>query len=295
MSTSAPRLLSIPSLLLGATLWGVIWYPYRLLQEAGVGGALSSFASYLFPLLLVGPFLLRGAVFGRGNTGWLIGLALSAGWTNLAFVLAVIEGEVMRVTLLFYLAPVWTIFAARLLLGERLSRTGAGIMALSFAGALVMLWPEGGGWPLPANQPEWLALSAGLAFAVSNVITRKLEAVDNRAKSLTIWLGVGMLAGVATLLQGVSLTAFVQTAPISVWGLIAAIGITLGVMTLAVQYGLTHLPANQAILIMLFELVAAAVSSYFLAAEAMGMREWLGSLMIIVGGLLSARVSNASH
>ena len=38
-------------------------------------------------------------------------------------------------------------------------------MALSLGGAVVMLWRPEFGLPLPQNQAEWLALSAGLMFA----------------------------------------------------------------------------------------------------------------------------------
>ncbi len=47
-------------------------------------------------------------------------------------------------------------------------------------------------------------------------------------------------------------------------------------INLVVQYGLTQTPANHAIVIFLFELVVAALSSWLLAGEAMGLKEWLG-------------------
>jgi len=79
--------------------------------------------------------------------GRLVGILLiiSAGWTNFGYVQAIIEGEVMRVLLLFYLAPLWTVFFAHFLLGERLNRYGYTVIALSLGGALVMLW-----------QPAWV-------------------------------------------------------------------------------------------------------------------------------------------
>ena len=61
----------------------------------------------------------------------LMGLAI--GWSNLAYVLAVLEGEVMRVLLLFYLAPLWTVPIAWILLGEKLDRASSAAMALALA------------------------------------------------------------------------------------------------------------------------------------------------------------------
>jgi drug/metabolite transporter (DMT)-like permease len=273
------RLLPVSGLLFGATMWGLIWYPYRLLQEAGVGGVVSSLASYAIPLLLVIPFLWRHFLTAREHFGWLALLGVAAGWTNMGYVLAVIGGEIMRVVLLFYLAPVWTVIFARWLLGEKLSRWGVLIMTFSFAGALTMLWPDGGGLPLPANQAEWIALSAGATFAFSNVITRK------------VWTGVTVIALAALQFESAPF-AFAEAADNKTWAILLGVGLAIGVMTLAVQYGLSHTSANQAIIIFLFELVVAAIASYFLADEALTLREWAGAVMIIAGSLFSGRVEH---
>lgn len=285
------RLLPVSGLLFGATMWGLIWYPYRLLEEAGVGGVVSSLASYAIPLLLVLPFLWRHFLTAREHFGWLALLGLAAGWTNMGYVLAVIGGEVMRVVLLFYLAPVWTVIFARWLLGEKLSGLGVLIMAFSFAGALTMLWPEGGGLPLPANQAEWIALSAGATFAFSNVVTRKVAGADAWAKSLAIWAGVTVIALAALLLESEPF-AFTDVSNNKTWIILLGVGLAIGAMTLAVQYGLSHTSANQAIIIFLFELVVAAIASYFLADEALSLREWTGAAMIIAGSLFSGQMEH---
>lgn len=283
------RLMPVLGLLFGASMWGLIWYPYRLLQEGGVGGVVSSLASYAIPFVLALPFFWRHLGAARAHLGWLALLGLAAGWTNMGYVLAVIGGEVMRVVLLFYLAPVWTVIFSRWLLGEKLTGSGWLIMAFSFAGALTMLWPQDGGLPLPANQAEWIALSAGATFAFANVITRKVEAADIWAKSLAVWGGVTVVALVA-LLSETRPFAFAASATPALWLLLLGVGLCIGLMTLAVQYGLSHTSANQAIIIFLFELVVAAVASWFLANEALTPREWLGGAMIIAGSLFSGSI-----
>lgn len=285
------RLLPVLGLLFGATLWGLIWYPYRLLQADGVGGVVSSLASYAIPLVLVLPFFWRHMRSARAHIGWLVLLGLAAGWTNMGYVLAVIGGEIMRVVLLFYLAPLWTVMFARWLLGETLSVWGWLIMVFSFAGALIMLWPEGGGLPLPANQAEWIALSAGATFALANVVTRKVSEADIWAKSLAVWGGVTVVALAALAIESRPFE-FVGNASASVWLLLLGVGLAIGLMTLAVQFGLTHTPANQAIIIFLFELVVAAVASWLLANEALTLREWAGGAMIVAGSLFSGHIEH---
>lgn len=287
------RLFPVLALLFGATMWGLIWYPYRLLQDAGVGGVVSSLVSYGVPLALALPFFWKHFYTARAHFGWLALLGLAAGWTNMGYVLAVIDGEIMRVVLLFYLAPVWTVFFARWLLGEKLSALGWGIMTFSFAGALVMLWPQGGGLPLPANQAEWIALSAGMTFALSNVVARKVAEADLWAKVLAIWFGVTVLALIALIFTA-SPFAFAAQAGLPVWLLLVGVWVSIAIMTLAVQFGLSHTPANQAIVIFLFELVVAAISSWFLAQESLSVREWIGVVMIVAGSLLSGKMEKKS-
>ena len=284
------RTLAISSLVYAATLWGLVWYPYRLLEQAGVGGIASSFFSYATPLLLLGWLHGRSLYAARGHWLWLSALGLAAGWTNLAYVLAVLEGEVVRVLLLFYLSPLWTVLFSRFLLHEKLNRAGWAVMALAASGALAMLW-QPGDWPLPANRAEWLALSAGVMFAASNVISRHLDGVAEGAKSVSIWAGVAVLTLIGLWLYPGE-RDFIAHADWNVWLLLVGVGLLIGSMTYAVQYGLARVPANQAIVIFLFELVVAAVAAYYLSNERMGVQEWLGAIMIITASLFSGHMED---
>lgn len=290
---SEPRLhraLAVSSLVYAATLWGLVWYPYRLLGEAGVGGIASSFFSYAIPLAAMGWLHGRALGAARARWAWLAAMGLAAGWTNLAYVLAVLEGEVVRVLLLFYLSPLWTVLFAWLLLREKLNRAGWAVMALAAGGAVVMLW-QPGDWPLPANRAEWLGLSAGLMFAASNVISRHLEGVAEGAKSVSVWMGVTVLTLIGLALYPAELDFMTGTAP-ATWGLLIVVALLIGSMTYAVQYGLARVPANQAIVIFLSELVVAAISAYFLSDERMGVQEWLGAAMIITASLFSGHMED---
>ena len=91
-----------------------------------------------------------------------LAMGLAIGWSNLAYVIGVLEGEVMRVLLLFYLAPLWTVPLAHVLLGERLDARGGAVMAIAIAGAAVMLWHPELGVPWPASRAEWLGRGGGL-------------------------------------------------------------------------------------------------------------------------------------
>lgn len=294
MTTSTPtkNSFAVFGLLFGAACWGVIWYPYRIMQEAGVSGVASSFYTYLIAAV-VGMLLFarhwRGVFNLPQAVYW---LAIVAGWTNLSYVLAVIEGEVMRVMLLFYLSPLWTLILAHFWLKERAGIKGVAVIAISLLGAYIMLW-QPDAFPLPKNHAEWLALSSGIGFALTNVITRKSTHLSLRAKSMAVWLGVILMAAMLMPFQSSPLpepNVFSMTN----WLVMGIIALLLMAATLFVQYGITQIPVTRASVIFLFELVVAAIASYYLANEVMTTHEWIGGSLIILAAISAARASSST-
>ncbi|MDO9010891.1 MAG: DMT family transporter [Gallionella sp.] len=290
--SSKQNVMPIAGILSGALVWGLIWYPYRVLQDAGVSGPLATLITYLLAMLCGGFMLprvwrdLRSQ--NNGVSGWwVVLLVFSAGWANFGYVLAMLQGEVMRVLLLFYLAPVWTILFSQWLLGERLNRYGYLVIALSLSGAFIMLWEPSLGMPLPQNVSEWLGLSAGMGFALSNVVSRRAAHLSVEAKAFSIWFGTALLTAPLLVWQGG--WQLEGIAPQS-WLILGVLGIVLCACSFAVQYGVTHMPANRSMLLFLFELVVAAYASYLLADEAMGARDWLGAILIVSASLLSGKL-----
>ncbi len=287
--SSKQNMMPVVGVLSGALVWGLVWYPYRVLQDNGVSGAMAMTITYLLSML-IGAFMLRRvwherAAFGR----WALLLILSSGWANFGYVLAMLHGEVMRVLLLFYLSPVWTILFSYWLLGERLNRYGYFIVALSLTGAAIMLWKPSLGMPLPQNLSEWMGLSAGMSFALSNVLSRRTESLSVEAKTISVWLGATLLSLPFLLWQG-GLLDRVWAIDQHSWLILGVMSITLCATSYVVQYGVTHMEANRSAVLFLFELVVAAVFSYLLAGEEMGWREWLGAIPIISASLLSGKL-----
>ena len=288
--SSKQNVLPVAGILSGALVWGLIWYPYRALQEIGLSGPLATLITYVLAIFCATVLLPRALRGLPRASWWVVGLVLSAGWANLGYVLAMLHGEVMRVLLLFYLAPLWTIIFSYWLLGEQLNRYGYLVMALSFSGAAIMLWSPQHGLPLPQNISEWIGMSAGMSFALSNVVSRRAAHMNVEAKSCSVLLGTALLTAPLLWWQG---GLSIQLAAIDArsWMILGLLGIALFATSFAVQYGVTHLMSNRAMLLFLFELVVAAISSYFLANESMHLRDWLGALLIVAASLLSGKMN----
>jgi drug/metabolite transporter (DMT)-like permease len=283
-----PALFPVFSLLLAATLWGVIWYPLRLLEAAGLDGLWTTLSIYATAFALGLPLLLRRRAELRQQRGVLLVLALAAGWCNVGFILAVLEGTIVRVLLLFYLSPIWAVLLARVLLGERLSAQARGAFLLAISGALIMLWDPAMGMPWPSEPGDWLAVSAGFGFALSNVAIRQLQQVSVPVKTTVSWTGVLVIVGFMLLFRGALQLPEVGA---GVWlGALALGGIGIVIMTLAVQYGVTHMPVHRSAVILLFELIAGAISAGLLTDEVVRPLEWLGGALIIAAAYWAARL-----
>ncbi len=301
-NSSKQNYLAIFGLLFGAMCWGIIWYPYRIMNDAGVSGIASSFYTYSIAIILGAVLFAKDwrGVFKLPKSA--IWLSIIAGWTNLSYVLAVIDGEVMRVMLLFYLSPLWTLLLAHFWLKEAISKVGFFSIAIAMLGAYIMLADPfnsaANHIPLPQNKAEWLALSAGIGFSFTNVITRKSVHLTLAAKSMLVWVGVASMSlllmpflGDVTLQSNDSLqTEFPDLSffTLNNWLIMGFIAILLMAATLFVQYGVTKIPASRASVLFLFELIVAAIAAYYLANEAMLLNEWIGGGFIIAAGLLAA-------
>jgi drug/metabolite transporter (DMT)-like permease len=291
-SSRLQHTLALLTLFYSATLWGLFWYPFRLLDAMGVDGLTATCIAYVLPALVIGWRYAKNLSQARVYWLWLLILGLTSGWSNVGYVLGMLEGEVMRVLLLFFLSPLWAVLFARVFLGERLNALGWLVISLSLAGAIVMLWQPEGQLPLPSNRAEWLGLSAGVTFALSTVAGRHLGMdVSEGGKTLVVWLGVGALTAVGLLFlpSAAGTHTFTPTA----LALLAGLALAIGSVTYAVQYGIGRIPASQSSVIFLFELVVAAIAAYYLTHERMELREWIGAAMILAASLCSGRMQAA--
>ena len=281
-------LLPVASILLGASLWGVIWYPLRLLEDGGFSGVWLTLTLYATALVASLPFTWRALPEFARRPWLLLLLMLAAGWTNIAFVEAVLQGNILRVLLLFYLSPLWTVIMGRIVLREILSRNALISLLFAMSGALVMLWDQKVGVPWPRDAADWFALSAGFAFALSNVLVRKMDDISVQMKSASVWAGVVLLALIMIPLLQLETP---RLAPGIFAGALALGLFGILVMTVLVQYGVTHLPVHRSAVLALIELVAGALSQQLFTDEIVTVREWAGGALILVGAYLSARAT----
>ena len=267
---------------LSAALWGLWWLPLRALAEAGLTGAAVNAALYGIASLALLPWYWRRR--RRIAAGGLLLLAAGGlfGAALVSWNLALILGEVVRVTLLFYLAPVWATLLALAVLGERVGRLRVISIVLGLAGAAVLLG-FANGLPLPRSAGDWLGLAAGLLFALSVTLVRKGEATSGLEQTLVAFAAAALLS--LLMLPVTPLPGAPIGAAVLAWAALAALAWLLPV-TWLLLWGARFLEPGRVSLLLLLEVAVAAISAALLAGEPFGLREAAGCVLIIGAGAL---------
>lgn len=283
------------ALMVNAFAWGVSWWPFRQLQDMGLHPLWATAMVYLVALVLLlvtQPDAWRSLL--RFPVLW--ALAAAAGLTNVGFNWAVTTGDVVRVVLLFYVMPAWVVLMAWPLLGEKPSRASLLRLTLALAGVVVVLKTPGAAWPWPESLADWLGLMGGAAFALTNILLRKLNHVPQSASMLAMFLG-GTVMTAATALLGMQIGLVSALPAVDMQWLLWVSGLSVVILAgnIGLQYGASRLSANATSIIMLSEVVFASLSAVLLGASEMTVRTLIGGTLILAAAVLSAVQTSKEH
>lgn len=272
--------------LLGASiLWGLSWLPLKHINGMGVGGIGLIFLSYGMLALVFIPFLLKQFFIWKEHKKIMFLIALFGGGANLAFTYAIINGEVIRVMVLFYLLPVWGVAGGRIFLKEKIDRWRYLGVFLAINGAFLIL----GGFEVFNTPPSWIdfiALLSGFFFAMNNLLFRAAQVIPVSSKIGSMFFGCFALAG---LLLAMGMAQF----PIGITGnawlmLVLYAFVWLLLSNIGSQWGVTHMEAGRSSIIIILELITAVLSATLIAGETMSPIEWMGGGLIIMAAFIEA-------
>lgn len=277
------------ALLFNALVWGLSWLPLRHLQEAGLHPVWATMLFFAFGALLIGlwrPGVARAVL----SQPALLVLALVAGLSNATFNWGVATGDVVRVVLLFYLMPLWAALLAKVILHEQITRAAWWRMALALLGAFLVLKPPGQAWPQFGSLSDVLGLLGGMGFAMTNVMLRQQSQQPAVSRAFAMFAGCTLLPG----LLGLCLTwqGLVTPWPAFTWAwgaLVLAMGVVFFASNLALQYGAAKLPVQLTSVLMITEVLFAAVSAALWGEATLTPSVLMGGGLILSAALLAAR------
>ncbi len=274
----------VVALVIASVLWGCTWWPLKQVAALGVSGLPQILVANVVATLLMLPILLRQRVYWCRDWRWLLTIVLLGGGANVAFSYSLIHGSVVRVMVLFYLLPVWGVLGGKFFLGERIDRQRMIAVVLALCGAFLVL----GGSRIFSTPPSWidlLALASGFLFAMNNLCFRAAQNTPVGSKTGALFIGSLLLA---SLMIGSGVESLPSAISPTIWLLAASLGVLLVLVTSFSQYGVTHLEAGRASVIIIIELLTAVLTASWWAGERMNGIEWLGGALILTAALLEA-------
>lgn len=286
---------AVLALTLNAFVWGVSWWPLRQLHGHGLHPLWAT--ALVYAVVVTGLLTLRPAAW-RGFVAhpelWF--LAAASGLTNVGFNWAVTVGDVVRVVLLFYLMPAWSVLVAWVMLGEKPSAASLLRLLLAMAGVLIVLKAPDSPWPVPQGAADWLAIMGGFSFAVTNSVLRKYNHTPSESRMLAMFGGSGLMAAAAALIGMTQ--AMVPGPALAAAGIPVVLALSLAFMAsnAGLQYGAARLAAGTTAIVMLTEILFASLSSAALGAAELTPRVLVGGSLIVLAAVLAAIAPNAkSH
>ncbi|WP_353132007.1 DMT family transporter [Limnohabitans sp.] len=292
--TSRP-VLAVLALAFNALVWGLSWWPLRQLDADGLHPLWATacvFTLATVVLTLISP------------SGWqhfqqhpqLWWLMAASGLTNVGFNWAVTTGDVVRVVLLFYLMPTWSLLLAWWLLGERPTRGALARLGLALLGVILVLKTPDSPLPLPQDLPDVLALLSGFCFALTNIWLLRLQHASESSRMLAMFgggafmaLACAVLATWTGVIPALNVVQPNMAQAATTWApYVAGLSVAFLVSNFTLQYGAARLSAHATAMVMMSEVVFASVSSVALGASALTWRIGLGGGMIVLAALLAS-------
>lgn len=262
--------------------WGLTWLPLKGLNEMGLDGMQLILIAFASGSILLVPWLIKQFSSWKNSIHFMLMIALAGGIANASFQTAMYQGDVIRVMILFYMLPVWSVIGGKLFLKEKIDFVRMIAVTLCLSGAYIILDI----WHTSWQGISWidiLAIASGLGLATTNILFRFTQGIPVMSKVAFMFLGCTLLIGISFILSApTSMVADKIAIPLA----IAYGAVWLTLISIGTQWAVTQMEAGRSSIIIVMELVAAVVSIAFLTNAELKTYEIVGGLMVISAAIL---------
>ena len=267
-------------------IFGLYWIILRKLETQGFSGLWSVMLFNLVPACLLLPVLLhRRKVFFPGRARFHLS-CLIIGLGYVSYAASFVYTEVVNAIALFYLLPIWGFLVARIFIGEKITPIRWFCMGCGLLGIIILFGKESG-LPVPTNSGDYMALFAGIFWAIGSLL---LLTDENDTLSYSIgfifWATLLSLvfAYIASRSGHLDYPSLDQIDDILIWLLPVAV-IVLVPAAIATIYAPTNLNPGTTGLLFMTEISVATGTAAWLAGEPFGINQLLGVIFITLAGL----------
>lgn len=269
-------------LLVSSIGWGFTWLPIKALNDMGMDGMHLIFIAFVSGALILSPWLYKHRHICLQSAGLVVLIGLFGGFANASFQTAIYHGDVIRVMILFYLLPIWSVLGGKFFLHEKIDLMRAITVVLCLSGAFLILDI----WHTSWQGITWidaLAIGSGMGLAATNILFRYTQNIPLLSKVAAMFIG-------CSLIMGASLAVFVNAAALpakaAVWWTIAYGALWLTLITIGTQWAVTRIEAGRSAIIIVMELVTAVVSVALITDAELRRYEIVGGLMVLSAAML---------
>jgi len=266
------------------TVWGLYWLPLRYLQHVGFSGA---WATAAFFIVAVPPAVLiavraRGEIKAQLRT--FLWLALLNGLVFNLYSNAYIGTTVFNVLFLFYLSPIWSILIVRFWHKERVGMVRIGCVIAGLSGLVIMLSNDGG-WPVPRNIYDWMALASGILWAFLAIRIRNSPDFGALANSAAFFLGGIVFAILFVLPMGGGQAPSWQAID-AAWPLLLPVAWLVWFPSqILLFWGARRISPVRTGILLMTELISGVVTAAWLSGDPITWQQAVGGALIVAAGL----------
>ena len=275
-----------------ASIWGVLWVPLRVIEQLGLTGLWSNFFFLALPVIPLS-YLFFGSLW-REKSNWLgyftIGIFIGIGFA--CYLAGLTLGSVTKTTVLYYLNPAWATLLGIIILGEQqtISRWFSILLGLIGCALVVDLDFQS----FRFDYYDIFGFSSGFVWSLGAVLVRRHDDISITVAFLPIYFfGASM-----TLLfifffnfEAPNMSTIIKTSvPMFLISMLIFFP-TFLILLRITQY----LSPGLIGILMLSELIVAALSANLILGEPMSLSQWTGAIFIVIAGLVVAFVEGAEE
>lgn len=272
---------------IAAGTWGLFWIPLRALDRAGLDPAWVIICQYVTPLLVLLPWALYRWRQGQSTGIEQVATGLLVGGGVVLYSESLLQTDVARALILFYVMPAWGTLVEVGLMGRRFTLWRGLALALSLGGLLTILG-VGGGAAAPLNLGDVMALLSGIVFTFGAMRVRQSPQVSVFEQVFAFFFFGSLVAGGISLLPLAALgqpPAAAKVIAVAPWILLMAVGLMIPAMW-GLYWGSRFVDPGRLGILLQLEAVVGIGSAALLAGEPFGPREALGAGLVISAGLV---------
>jgi len=267
-----------PALLafIAALIWGVWWVPIHYLQSLGLSGALGGISMTFGAFVICFGWAALKGLSLRLSWPALIGAAL-VGMAISTYSVALTYSDVVRVVLLFYLAPAWSKIIEWKFLNMPWHWSATVTLAAALCGAYLVL---GGTLAFDSIRfGDVLAILSGMFWAGGAALIFSQGQTSSLALTMAS-AGFAVLAGLPFLLLSETVTLSFALLPGMGLGMVFVVPIL--IMTL---WSAQRLPPATISFLLTAEILSGTISGVVLLGEPFGWMQALGAALILLAAL----------